>query len=117
MIVWDGIGPVLSFLVVTTPARVAEAMEEGALKLQAHAQQNAPWSDRTGAARAGLYASVSSDMGEIVIDVGHTVDYGYWLELIQDGAFAIIMPTIEELGPEIIEEAGGKVLMGAGVTF
>lgn len=106
----DGIGPVLDALAVGAAANVAEAMSQGAAEVEFYARQNAPWADRTGAARNGLTASVFEEAGEIVLELAHTVEHGYWLELIQDGRFAIIMPTLEALGPQIIADAGGAVI-------
>ena len=54
------------------------------------------------------------EFDEIVIELYHKAEHGYWLELIQDGAYAIIMPTIEALGPEIIRRAGGSVIDPGG---
>lgn len=111
----DGIGPVLDYLVVSSVMNVMEAVEEGREQVEQYAQMNAPWSDITGAARNGLTASVYEESGEIVLELAHSVDYGQWLELIQDGNFAIIMPTLEALGPEIIRDAGGRVMYTGGV--
>lgn len=113
MIVFDGIGPVLDYLVLSTVDNVVDEFARGAEEIEWTAQMNAPWSDITGAARAGLIAEVYNDWGVAVIELAHSVDYGIWLELIQDGRFAIIMPTLEALGPEIIEDAGGMVVPGA----
>lgn len=110
IIVHDGITPTLDVVVATTAVRVTEAMERGKERVQDYAQSNAPWADRTGEARSGLIADVSEDNGEIVLELAHSVDYGIWLETIQDGAFAIIMPTLEALGPEILAEAGAEVV-------
>lgn len=61
-----------------------------------YARANAPWEDRTGDARAGLNVSVDSDGDSIIMQLFHTVDYGLWLEVIQSGRFAIIMPTLQD---------------------
>jgi hypothetical protein len=113
MRVWDGIGPVLDARIAGTAAVVATVMERGANEMEDYARQNAPWSDRTGAARAGLSAEVNYDLTEIDIILSHGVDYGFWLEVIQDGEYAILMPTIEALGPKILHEAGLAVIEGA----
>jgi len=105
----DGIGPILDYMAINTGVQVAEAMYEGAQEVQLYAQMNAPWTDQTGAARAGLTASVYEEFGEVVLELAHSVDYGIWLETIQGGKFAIIMPTLEALGPRIIRDAGGHV--------
>ena len=110
MIVVDTIGPTLDIMAATMAVRIRAAAEEGAEELVNYAQDNAPWADRTGAARQGLSAEVDLSLDEVVITLYHTVDYGLWLELIQDGTFAIIMPTLEKLGPEIIAKAGGVVM-------
>jgi hypothetical protein len=91
-------------------------MESGKERVEGYAKMNAPWADRTGAAREGLTASVSEHDAEITLELAHTVEYGIWLETIQDGAFAIIMPTLEALGPEILREAGAQVV-SVGRTF
>lgn len=116
MILHDGIGPVLAYMAVNSVHQATDAMDSGAAQIEAYAQGNAPWADITGAARQGLTASVYEDGGEIVLELAHSVDYGYWLEVIQGGNFAIIMPTLEALGPEIIEAAGGSVIR-TGSTF
>lgn len=110
MLVVDTIGPHLNLLIADTPRRVKEGMEQGADEILAYAQYNAPWTDRTGAAREGLYTDVFEEDGDIVLELGHGVDYGIWLELIQDGRFAIIMPTLEALGDKVVHDAGGRVI-------
>lgn len=112
--VYDGIGPVLDFMVATTALQVQEAMMAGKERVEEYAKVNAPWSDRTGVARSGLTAEVYMEQGEVVLELAHTADYGLWLELIQDGRFAIIMPTLEALGPEILIQAGAAVVDTSG---
>ena len=82
--------------------KVLKVMREFAGDMEQDAKQNAPWADRTGLARQGISTSVQ-ELGEILsIYLYHTVDYGKWLEIRWDGAFAIIMPTIEKMGPELM---------------
>lgn len=114
MVVFDGIGPVLDYLVLFAAHQVEQAMRSGKEKVELYAKMNAPWSDRTGSAREGLTADVYLEGSEVVLELAHTADYGLWLEIIQDGQFAIIMPTLEALGPEIIREAGGSVMLIEG---
>lgn len=110
-IIWyDGIGDNIDKLMFYSEEHAQEVFDLGAQTIQDKAQNEAPWEDRTGAARAGLTAEVYDDLGELVIELYHTVDYGQWLELIQDGRFAIIMPTLEQVGPEILLEAGASVV-------
>ncbi len=115
MLLIDTIGPTLDTLIATSAANVAEAMSQGRGEVESYAKTNAPWADRTGAARNGLTASVYLEGGEIVLELAHTVDYGYWLEVIQEGRFATIMPTLEALGSKIVRDAGGQIMAVRGV--
>ena len=78
-------------------------------KLSSKAKANAPWEDQTGEARAGLEAKASNDDGLISLYLYHTVDYGLWLEVIQNGRFATILPTLEEEATGIFREAGQAI--------
>jgi hypothetical protein len=89
--------------------------------LQDQARQSAPWTDRTGNARSGLFFavdgfglvpitgevslgaqgqlsdadSISGSKEHLVIVLGHTVWYGKFLELSNGGRYAVVMSTIE----------------------
>lgn len=87
---------------------------------QDDARISAPWTDRTGNARGGLFFAVdgfglnpvtgmvtseaslnsdvaieSGDNNTLIITLGHSVFYGKFLELKNGGRYAIIMSTIE----------------------
>ena len=79
----------------TYPHVVEEEMLHLAIEALEYAKENAPWDDRTGDARRGLDVHVEWEGMEIVLSMFHTVPYGQWLETIQSGSFAIIMPTLE----------------------
>lgn len=70
-------------------------------------KNGAPWTDRTGAARSGLSAQASSDGDEHTLTLFHQVPYGIYLELANSGTYAIIMPTVESIGPRIMEDMNG----------
>ncbi len=76
------------------PGRVDRACAESAMHAERYAKVNAPWVNRTGAARATLSgeSTVSGASGEITI--AHGVDYGIWLELAHGGKSRIIPQTI-----------------------
>lgn len=74
-----------------------------AKRLESHAKQDAPWTDRTGMARKSLNATTSKTSTGIRITLAHGVDYGMWLELANEKRFAIIKPTIELRGNEVLE--------------
>lgn len=93
-------------------AEAQKIVLEVAQKSLEYAKANAPWEDRTGDARAGLNVDVQSDGDSILMSLYHTVDYGLWLEVIQSGNFAIIMPTLE--GFALDEVARQQMNMGGG---
>jgi hypothetical protein len=67
-------------------------------------KSNRPWTDRTGAARAGLKTEVESVAGEFVrlwLTHGPDVEYGVWLEIRFSGKYAIISPALDHFGPKI----------------
>lgn len=82
-------------------------LEEYAEEIQEYAQENAPWEDQTGDARGGLTAQyVDAGFMEHAIVLYHTVDYGIWLETRWNGRLAIILPTLEAMGPRIMGGLG-----------
>lgn len=81
--------------------------------MEAWAKANAPWTDRTGAARATLHASVEESgfaIGQIVL--AHGVDYGVWLEIAHGGQYAIIAPAIDMWGPIFMQDIQRIVNLG-----
>lgn len=97
----------------TGAGAIAENAEEtfrrAADGVLAYAQANAPWADRTGDAREGLSVDVLSEGGDVILELYHTVDYGLWLEVIQNGRFSIVMPTLERFAPMIFADAGARI--------
>lgn len=86
---------------VEIPEMIHDRVLKVAIEALDFAKEQAPWEDRTGAAREGLDTDVSDDGDTIVWTMFHTVDYGIWLETIQNGRFSVIMPTLELYAPEI----------------
>lgn len=82
-----------------------QEFEKAATQLESEMRANAKWEDRTGDARANLSAEVFATDGQVGILLSHGVDYGYWLEVIQNGRFAIIGPTLEQHGRRITYNA------------
>lgn len=87
---------------------IRAAAQSLANDMVAYAQENAPWTDQTGDARAGLQAQVVwEDAEHFTIFLGHgdTIHYGVWLEVKDGGKYAIIVPTIMVFAPEF----GGRI--------
>jgi hypothetical protein len=77
--------------------------------VERHMKHNAPWTDRTTNARNGLFATAQRSGKNIAsstfaIVLGHTVDYGVYLEEGTENMAArpIIMPTIRLYAPKVM---------------
>ena len=89
--------------------------DQNAREMEEWAKANAPWTDRTGAARAGLHATVEGTN----ITLSHGVPHGLWLEIANGGRFAIIAQAIDVFGAKYMDELQRAVASGAltGFTF
>lgn len=74
-----------------------------AMEAQAYMKANAPWTDRTSAARNGLGTQVQVSANKVAIVLYHSVPYGVFLELRWGGRYAIIEPTMAAVGPLFVE--------------
>lgn len=74
----------------------SETMDQLGKEMEAYAQANAPWDDRSGDARRGLKSHVVHSDTRHTIWLGHTEEYGLWLEVRWGGRFAILLPTLRE---------------------
>ena len=92
----------------------ADAIEASLLKLMKgyaptvanYMKQQAPWTDRTGAARQGMYTQVHyKPRQSIRMDLDHTMWYGKYLEYHHAGRFSIVLPTRDYFGPRMINDA------------
>lgn len=73
-------------------------LERQADRIRSQMKQEAPWQDRTGAARRQLLAEVEQDDRKVALVFSHGVPYGKYLELSNGGRYAIIGPTIMKEG-------------------
>lgn len=86
-----------------------EEFETARGQVENYARNHAPWEDRTGDARAGLTTDVYENDGSVFLELAHTVEYGLWLEIIQNGRFAIILPTLEVMAPQVMGKAVARI--------
>jgi hypothetical protein len=64
----------------------------------------APWTDRTGAARAGLNTNSGKEGPDTwVLTLAHGVSYGIWLELANSGTYAIVVPHLSQAARELAQ--------------
>ena len=73
-------------------------------RVEGRAKSDAPWTDRTSNARGGLFGVTDIRDDEVFIRLGHTVEYGVFLEMAKDGRFAILKPTLTKAAPEIYRD-------------
>ena len=99
---YNSLMPTAAVFTVLMEEAIEELMEQATREVEEYAQANAPWEDQSGAARNGLTAEFENTGNVMRIVLYHTVDYGIWLETIQNGRFAIIQPTIEHMGPIVV---------------
>lgn len=71
---------------------------------EAKMKLDAPWTDRTGAARNGLYTRFKKTGKTREILFSHSVAYGIWLEVANSGDYQIIMPTVRVIGRETMRQ-------------
>lgn len=78
-------------------------------QVEAYARTNAPWQDQTSNARNGLTAVPEVEPSRYSIVLFHRMPYGIWLEVRWSGRYAIILPTIQVMGREVM--AGARDLL------
>lgn len=77
--------------------------DTSAKKMEGEAKTSAIWEDRTGAARQRLNGTWKWQGNIVRIELSHGVNYGIWLELCNEGKYAVITPTINKMSPKIIQ--------------
>jgi hypothetical protein len=114
---WEGLDAVLGlplrfqeYITKAVAATAADIAEE----MQAYAQENAPWEDRTGDARSGLKAVKVEDRAtdSFSIFLGHSVSYGIYLETYNGGQLAIVKPTVEHFAPLVMGRVRERIPRG-----
>ena len=100
---YDTLTPRSAKFAVVADLAAREILQHAAEAVEQYAQANAPWEDQSGAARDGLTAEYEdAGLFKHAIILYHTVDYGIWLEIRWNGRYAIIIPTIEHMGPTVM---------------
>jgi hypothetical protein len=99
---FDSLSPNLKRLLPQVDAGVDLAFDFMRDYAEGYARTNAPWVDRTGNARNGLF--VNHEKTPMVFHrlvVYHTMPYGIWLEIRWSGRYAIIGPTMFNVAPQL----------------
>lgn len=65
--------------------------------VESEAKSNGTWQDHTGNLRQGIHGYVEDVSASIVLLVlQHKMTYGLFVELVSQGKFAILLPTMEQ---------------------
>lgn len=108
-LVWrsDTLTPGLRRLPAEISRAVAATVEYHAPLAENYMKTNAPWEDQTTNARNGLKAVPVHIGDRHAIVVHHSMDYGFWLEVKQQGKFGIIPATIQSQGRAVMTTLRG----------
>ena len=75
-----------------------------ATEMERWAKENAQWTDQTTHARLFLNSKVRwINTNTLMVSLSHTVEYGIYLELANEGKYAILERAIQEFAPKFIE--------------
>lgn len=85
--------------------RLPGALEGVGAAMVAYARSAHPWQNQTGAAEAGLSYQVSRQGDAIVIEVGHSVYYGIYLEGRWGGRWGVLPATVRMGAPLVLAAA------------
>lgn len=91
----DGVFKNLAVTVLVTQHQIRKTMEYTMTEAANTAKRNAPWTDRTGNARASIYGVQFDEPLAIVGQLGIGVEYGKYLELSRQGKYRVIRPTMD----------------------
>ena len=99
----DSLTPAIGSIDDSTHRFLSAVMGFHAPQVEAHAKRNAPWQDISTNARNGLFATPEINRPTYRVILGHGVPYGIWLEVRYAGRYAIIEPTIQAQGIEVMK--------------
>lgn len=89
------LGKALTTRIQRMMAAIWRMADNMAIRILTWMQINAPWKDITGDARAKLQAKAQGLALGAVIMIAHGVSYGTFLETMQAGRFAILVPAAD----------------------
>lgn len=86
-----------------------------ATEMEAWAKNNANWEDQTSHARQFLKSTVKwKNTNTLMVALSQHVEYGVYLELANEGKYAILEKAIAEFAPKF-QESWKKIIESSGV--
>lgn len=108
--VFDSLTPSLKELLPRVDAAVDVVFDRYESVAESYARTNASWTDRTGNARAGLFAKHDAEhMVKHELTVYGTMPYTFWLEVRWSGKYAIIGPTLFHIATPLAQDLAAAV--------
>lgn len=83
---------------------ISTVMDYNAAYAEEWMKSNAPWTDRTGAARSGLMAIPFNQGSVHELFLAYSVYYGIWLEIANSGRYQVLQPAMRHVGQKILED-------------
>jgi hypothetical protein len=87
-----------------TKSAITAIVDRQAAMGEGHMKTTAPWTDRTGAARSGLFTLAEHSGSKHKIIFSHSVHYGIWLDVKNSGRYEVILPSIRHTGANLMSE-------------
>lgn len=108
-VVWtsDTLTHGLTWFKANVEAELSRELDDFAKECEQYMKDEAPWEDRTGDARNGLNATRYENGSVQGILLAHGVYYGRFLEFRFEGRDAIIRPTMDVMGPRMMQATSG----------
>jgi len=107
---FDSLTPSLKALLPKVDAAVDLVFDRYEAVSESYSRLNAPWTDRTGNARQGLFTTHESEpMVVHRLVVYGTMPYTYWLEVRWSGKYAIIGPTLAHIAPQLAADLAAAI--------
>ena len=76
-----------------------------AAQMEAYAKATAKWQDITSMARKGLFGYALPRDKVLLLRIAHSMDYGVYLELTNQGRYAVLSPTVKRFAADFMEDA------------
>ena len=112
---YDTLTPNLKRLLPVVDAAVDLVFDQYAPRMESYMRSHASWTDRTGNARAGLFAQHDGQrMVKHSLTLYGAMPYSIWLELRWSGKYVIIGPTMLHESPNMAADLAAAINRAIG---